>query len=167
MQVRQRILANASTPYSLDAAHHAWSSVVVSGSLSRGFRQATGKRSRLAERSLRSTVMAGAVILALGQLGVETTVLNVLTGAVAAAALTAGLLAGLGGKDVAASIAAGRVLRAELDEGQRLLVDSQEMKVVKLRAATVTLQDPSGDRRLVITYSMLPASPLVILPGSD
>ena len=143
-------------------------SVVVSGSLSRGFRQATGKRSRLAERSLRSTVMVGAVILALGQLGVETTVLNVLTGgAVAAAALTAGLLAGLGGKDVAASIAAGRVLRAELDEGQRLLVDSQEMKVVKLRAATVTLQDPSGDRRLVITYSMLLASPLVILPGSD
>ena len=88
-------------------------------------------------------------------------------GAVAAAALTAGLLAGLGGRDVAASIAAGRVLRAELDEGQRLLVDSQEMKVVKLRAATVTLQDPSGDRRLVITYSMLLASPLVILPGSD
>ena len=41
------------------------------------------------------------------------------------------------------------------------------MKVVKLRAATVTLQDPSGDRRLVITYSMLLASPLVILPGSD
>ena len=111
--------------------------------------------------------MVGAVILALGQLGVETTVLNVLTGgAVAAAALTAGLLAGLGGKDVAASIAAGRVLRAELDEGQRLLVDSQEMKVVKLRAATVTLQDPSGDRRLVIN-SMLLASPLVILPGSD
>ena len=143
-------------------------SVVVSGSLSRGFRQATGKRSRLAERSLRGTVMVGAVILALGQLGVETTVLNVLTGgAVAAAALTTGLLAGLGGKDVAASIAAGRVLRAELDEGQRLLVDAQEMKVVKLRAATVTLQDPSGDRRLIISYSMLLASPLVILPGSD
>ena len=143
-------------------------SVVVSGSLSRGFRQATGKRSRLAERSLRGTVMVGSVILALGQLGVETTVLNVLTGgAVAAAAVTAGLLAGLGGKDVAASIAAGRVLRAELAEGQRLLLDSQEMRVVKLRAATVTLQDPSDDRKLVITYSMLLASPLVILPGSD
>ena len=70
----------------------------MSGSLSREFRQATGKRSRLAERSLRGTVMVGSVILALGQLGVETTVLNVLTGgAVAAAALTVGLLAGLGG----------------------------------------------------------------------
>ena len=60
-----------------------------------------------------------------------------------------------------------RVPRAELDEGQRLLVDSQEMKVVKLRAATVTLQDSSDNRRLVVSYSLLLASPLVILPGSD
>ena len=36
-----------------------------------------------------------------------------------------------------------------------------------LVAVGAGLQDSSGDRRLVVAYSMLLASPLVILPGSD
>ena len=70
----------------------------ASRSVARAFERATGNRSRLAERTLRTVIIAGAAILALGQLGVETTILIVLTaGVVLAAALTAGLLAGLGG----------------------------------------------------------------------
>lgn len=139
--------------------------VVVSGSLSRGFSQATGRRSRIAERTLRSAVMVGAVILALGQLGVETTILIVLTaGTVAGVALAAGLLAGLGGRDVAASIAAGRVLRAELTEGQRLLIDGEPMRVTRLRAASITLQDLTGDRTTVMSYTRLMEDAVVILP---
>ena len=136
--------------------------VAVSGSLSRGFFQATGHRSRLAERSLRSAIITGTVILALGQLGVETTILIVLTsGAVATATLAVGLIAGLGGRDVAAAIAASRVLRSELEEGQVLLFDAEEMSVVRLRPAAAVLENVAGDR-VVISYSRLLDNPIVI-----
>lgn len=139
-------------------------SVVVSGSLGRGFTQATGRRSRLAERTLRSAVMVGATVLALGQLGVETTILIVLiAGTVAAAGLAAGLLAGLGGRDVAASIAAGRVLRGEINEGQRVIVDGEPMQVMRLGAASVTLQSLTGDRRTILAYTHLLNNGLVVL----
>lgn len=131
-------------------------SVVVSGSLGRGFTQATGRRSRLAERTLRGAVVVGATILALGQLGVETTILIVLiAGTVAAVALAAGLLAGLGGRHVASSIAAGRILRNELAEGQHVLIDSEPMRVARLGAASVTLQSLTGDRTMILTYTRL------------
>ncbi len=141
--------------------------VVVSGSLSRGFRQATGRRSRLAERSVRLAVMVGALVLALGQLGVEITILVVLTaGAAAAVALAVGLLAGLGGRAVAASIAAGRALKPDLAEGQTVVVDGRELRVVRLGAATATLRDPSGDEEIVVAYSYLFEKPLEIRPGA-
>ena len=131
-------------------------SVVVSGSLGRGFTQATGRRSRLAERTLRGAIVVGATILALGQLGVETTILVVLTaGTVAAVALAAGLLAGLGGRDVASSIAAGRILRGEITEGRHVLIDGEPMQVMRLGAASVTLQSVTGDRMIVLTYTRL------------
>ena len=140
-------------------------SVVASGSLGRGFTQATGRRSRLAERTLRGAVMVGAVILALGQLGVETTILIVLiAGTVAGVALAAGLLAGLGGRDVAASIAAGRVLRGEITEGQHVLVDGEPLQVVRLGAASVTLQSLTGDRRTTMTYTRL-LDECVVMPN--
>ena len=138
-------------------------SVVISNSLSRGFAQATGRRSRMAERTLRGAVIVGAVILALGQLGVETTILIVLTaGTVSAAALALGLLAGLGGRDIAASIAAGRILRSELAEGQHLLINAEPMQIVQLRAATLTLQNLAGDHTTVLTYTRLLDDSVVI-----
>lgn len=139
-------------------------SVVVSGSLGRGFTQATGRRSRLAERTLRSAVMVGATILALGQLGVETTILIVLiAGTVAAVGLATGLLAGLGGRDVAASIAAGRILRGEINEGQHVMIDGEPMQVMRLGAASVTLQSLTGDRRTILTYTRLLDGCIIVL----
>ena len=143
-------------------------SVVVSGSLGRGFIQATGRRSRLAERTLRGAIVAGATILALGQLGVETTILVVLTaGTAAAVALTAGLLAGLGGRDVAASVAAARVLRSEVIEGRHVLIDGEPMQIVRLRAASLTLRSLTGDRTTILTYTRLLDDGVVMLdlPG--
>ena len=136
--------------------------VAVSGSLSRGFLRATGHSSRLAERSTRGAVITGSVIVALGQLGVETTILIVLTsGAAAAAALAAGLLAGLGGRDVASSIAAGRALRPELEKGRTILVGGEEMKVVHLRPATAVLENTTGDL-VVVSYTNLLDRPMII-----
>ena len=144
-------------------------SVVVSGAFGRGFTRATGRRSQLAERSLRSAVVVGAAVLALGQLGVETTILIVLiAGSVVAVALAAGLLAGLGGRDVAASIAAGRVLRSEIAEGQHIVIDGEPMQIVRLGAASVTLRDLTGDRKMILTYTRLLDDCVVLLkPSSD
>lgn len=139
-------------------------SVVVSGSLGRGFTRATGRRSRLAERTLRGAIVVGATILALGQLGVETTIITVLiAGTVAAIALAAGLLAGLGGRDVASSIAAGRILRSEITEGHHVMIDGESMQVMRLGAAIVTLQSLTGDRRMILTYTRLLDDGVIVL----
>ncbi len=141
--------------------------VVVSGSLSRGFRQATGRRSRLAERSMRVAIMVGSLVLALGQLGVEITILVVLTaGAAAAVALAVGLLAGLGGTSVAASIATGRALKPNLVEGQTVVMDGRDMRVVRLGAATATLRPETGESEVVVAYSYLFAKPLETRPAA-
>ena len=108
--------------------------------------------------------MVGATILALGQLGIETTILIVLTaGAVATVALAAGLLAGLGGRDVASSIAAGRILRSEISEGRHIIIDGEPMKVERLGAASVTLRSLTGDREVILTYTRLLADGVVTL----
>ena len=139
-------------------------SVVVAGSLGRGFTRATGHRSRLAERTLRGAIVVGATILALGQIGVETTILIVLiAGTVAAVALATGLLAGLGGRDVASSIAAGRILRSEITEGQHIIIDNEPMQITRLRAASITLQSLTADRTMILTYTRLLDNHLIVL----
>jgi hypothetical protein len=132
----------------------------TSASIARGFEQATGTRSRLAERTLRGLIIAGSIVLALGQLGVETTILIVLTaGAVLAFALSAALLTGLGGRDVARSIAAGRVLQPKLRIGQVHDIDGESLSVVELGAATVTFESDNGDRQ-IIAYALLLDRPI-------
>ena len=127
----------------------------ASRSIARAFERATGNRSRLAERTLRAAVIAGAAVLALGQLGVETTVLIVLTaGVVLSAGLAAALLAGLGGRAVAESIAAGRALSPHLREGQQIRLETGTYTIVELRPATAVLQSSSTEQ-LVITYTAL------------
>lgn len=131
----------------------------ASRSIARAFERATGNRSRLAERSLRTAVIASSTVLALGQLGVETTILIVLTaGVVLAAALTTALLAGLGGRTVAQSIAAGRALSPHLQEGQQIRLGTDTYTIVELRPATAVLQS-NAHEQLVITYTTLLDTP--------
>ena len=132
----------------------------ASRSVARAFERATGNRSRLAERTLRTVIIAGSAILALSQLGVETTILIVLTaGVVFSAALTAALLAGLGGRDVAQSIAAGRVLTPHLQEGQQIRIANDTYTIVELRPATITLQS-NPHEHVIITYTALVDTPI-------
>ena len=127
----------------------------ASRSIARAFERATGNRSRLAERTLRAAIIAGAIVLALGQLGIETTILIVLTaGVVFSTALAAALLAGLGGREVAQSIAAGRALSSHLQEGQRIRLGTDTYTIVELRPATAVLQSNALEL-LIITYTTL------------
>lgn len=137
----------------------------ASRSIARAFERATGNRSRLAERTLRAAVIAGSTVLALGQLGVETTVLIVLAaGVVFSAGLAAALLAGLGGRKVAQSIAAGRALTPHLDEGRQIRLGTDTYTIVELQPATAVLQSNSLER-LVISYTTLFDTPFHIQPG--
>jgi len=134
----------------------------ASRSIARAFERATGTRSRLAERTLRAAVIAGSVVLALGQLGVETTILIVLTaGVVLSVALAAALLTGLGGRAVAESIAAGRALSSHLEEGQQIRLGTDTYTIVELRPATAVLQSNPLEQ-LVITYAALLDTPFHI-----
>ena len=76
---------------------------------------------RVGPSIVRSVVLAFAFILAAAQLGVDTTIINIAAAAVlfgAAAAMA--LLVGLGGRQVAGEIAAGRAWRTALAVGDRV-----------------------------------------------
>ncbi|MDE0319529.1 MAG: hypothetical protein OXI97_06565 [Acidimicrobiaceae bacterium] len=104
------------------------------------------------------------MIVALGQLGIETRVLLVLmAGAIGALALAFGLLAGLGGREAASAIAAGRLLQGDLEVGRRILIDDVPMEIIRFRAATVILQAVDSTQTTVISYDQLLKSPIVIL----
>ena len=138
----------------------------TSRSVARAFERITGNRNRLAERSLRTVILTGSAILALGQLGVETTILIVLTsGVVFSIGLTAALLAGHGGRIVARSIAAGRVLGVDLKVGQKIQLGNEQLLIAELRPATAVLESASSER-ILISYTALFETPIRILPNA-
>ncbi|KAA0236453.1 MAG: hypothetical protein JJLCMIEE_00240 [Acidimicrobiales bacterium] len=109
--------------------------------------RASGVRQRGLERALRLSIMAAAVILSLGQLGVDTTILLIIVvAAVASPAIAAGLLAGLGGRGVAANLAAGRSLRHQLRAGQYLTVGGTSGRIVEIHPVTIELQTAEAGR---------------------
>jgi len=81
----------------------------------------TGTAERVGPGAVRSVVLAFAFILGAAQLGIDTTIINIAAAAVlfgAAAAMA--LLIGLGGRTVAAEVAAGRAWRRALAAGDRI-----------------------------------------------
>ncbi len=101
-------------------------------------------RSRLAGL-VRLLVYATAVVLALSQLGVETTILSI----AAAAALfgMAGsfvLVVGLGSRQMGGELAAGRYVQRLVRVGDEIEIGDQRLPVVGLHPATVELRRPDG-----------------------
>ncbi len=79
-----------------------------------------------------------AVVLALTQLGVETTILSVVVGAAACgAAATFALLVGLGGREMGGEIAAGRSLQRLISIGDDISVDGVAGVVVALHPTSI------------------------------
>ena len=67
------------------------------------------------------TIQGFVLVIAANQLGIDTTIISVVVAAVFfGLALAAALLAGLGGRDVARQVAAGRALRRELKVGDSI-----------------------------------------------
>ena len=111
--------------------------VVLSGGLAR----ATGRTRREAALSLRIAIMVIVLLLALSQLGVDTTILTIAAAALlAGTALAVALLAGLGGRDLAREIAAGRYLRRIIRPGDHITTSHVTGRIATLHPATTEVQ---------------------------
>lgn len=110
----------------------------------RSLHQAAGEERPGPVKIVKGVVVGAAVILAVGQLGVDTTIVNL---AVAALLFTAGLtftlLTASGGRDVARNVAAGRYVRRIVPVGAEL-VSPVAGVVVKLHPATVEIRRADG-----------------------
>lgn len=114
---------------------------------------------RIGPSIVRSVVLAFALILAAAQLGIDTTIINIAAAAVlfgGAAAMA--LLVGLGGRQVATEIAAGRAWRTSLATGDQVRASGVagieiDGTVVEVHPTTVEL-DCDG-RTLLVPNSQL------------
>lgn len=89
----------------------------------------------------RFVVYAVALVLALSQLGVDTTILSVIAAAVVFGLAGAfALLVGLGGRDLGAELAAGRYLQRMVEVGDEIAVDGVEGVVVAIHPATLEVR---------------------------
>ena len=105
-----------------------------------------------------------AIIIAANQLGIDTTIITVAVAAIFfSVGLAAALLAGLGGRQVAQQIAAGRALRQLLEVGDSVTVDELEGEVSAIGSTTTQLT--TGDGVVFIPNEQLLERRLGITPG--
>ncbi len=100
--------------------------------------------------AVKATIVALAALLAIGQLGVDTEVINLGVAAIffgIAASLT--LLIGLGGNGVARQVASGRALRRMVAEGDRVKVGDLEGEVLAIHPTAIEISGGSEGTVLV------------------
>lgn len=123
---------------------------VASAAVARTVRRATGQRQPVVEATTKTAIIAGAVVLALTQLGVNTTILDILVAALALGVAVA--LAGIaivGGRDTARSVAAGKSLSEHLEIGARISCHGHTGTVERLTATHAVVASANGDRSIV------------------
>lgn len=112
----------------------------VGGMIRSAFEGSTPRIRAQVGAAARALVYAVALVLALSQLGVDTTILSIIAAAVVFGVAGAfALLVGLGGRDLGAELAAGRYLSRLVAVGDRIVVDGTEGTVVAVHPATVEL----------------------------
>ena len=116
------------------------------GGMVNGSIEGSGARMRGQIASLgRMLVYSVAIVLALSQLGVETTVLSIIVaGFVFAGALAFALLVGLGGRELGGELAAGRYLHRLVHVGDEIEVGSTAGRIVAMHPASVELALKDG-----------------------
>ena len=120
--------------------------------MSFAFEQASGRAVVRAGRVARCTLLGAAAVLALAQLGVDTTILLVIVavfgGSIGPASA---LLVGFGGRDIAREIAAGRYLSRYIDVDATITVDSETRTVLALHPASIEVTGEAGATHLPYT----------------
>lgn len=129
--------------------------VATAAGTGRAVARAVGRPSGEIATAVRLGVNLAAAVLALSQLGVDTTVLVVLAAGVAVSfGLSFALLVGLGGRQAAREIAAGRYLRRFVSPGSNLRSPGLAGSVVALHPLTMELLTEDG-RRVHVPHSRL------------
>lgn len=123
------------------------------------------------------TVLMVFAVLALGQIGVPTTVLIMtLAVGIGSAGLTLALAFGLGGRDVARQISAGRYLATDFRVGQHIAVDDIEGEVISLSGGAAIVRSAQGTTLRVPFHLLLqsvvdigepPLEPPPAAPGAE
>lgn len=137
--------------------------------LGAGLARATGRTRREMVLVLRAVIMVIVVLLALGQLGVNTQLLTLTFAAVLLCLASAmAMLIGLGGRSVAREVAAGRYLRRILSEGDHVHAGAVDGTVVALHAATTEMESEASGTTHVPNTLLLQGSITVTRPlGHD
>jgi small-conductance mechanosensitive channel len=115
-----------------------------------------------AGRVAQAVVVALFLLTALAQIGVPTQVLAFLVGIVLlAGALTLTLAFGLGGRDVAKHVSAGRYVQSAFELGQEISLGELRAEIVAFEAATTVLRTSSGDIARVPNHVLIDSIVLV------
>ena len=131
-------------------------SVVVAAMVGQSARKATGIRQRGLERALQAAILATAIVVALTELGVESSMLIVLLIVVVGTpALAVAMLSALGGREVAMQLAAGRALRHQLRAGRHVVCGDVTGRIVVVHATAVELEDDDGTRHHLPNRTLL------------
>lgn len=130
----------------------------------------SGAVSRYAPAAARGAVLAAAGILAASQLGVDTTIINIAAAALLfGLAATLALLTGLGGRQVASEIAAGRAWRNVLELGDEIVAivggETISGSVTALHPTAVEIN--GGGRTLLVPNSHLLDAVVERRPAAD
>lgn len=141
-------------PRMLSAAIIVIGANVVTSFVLAALRPMLGRSSATVQRqvtlAVKAFIVGLATVLAVTQIGIDTTVVNLALAAVffgVAASLT--LLVGLGGQSVAREVAATRAVRRLVAEGDRVSVDGYDGVVAGIRPTAVELIRTDGERVLI------------------
>lgn len=92
---------------------------------------------------VKSAIMGFAVIIAAGQLGINTTIVLIAVAALLfGISLAAAMLAGLGGRSVAEEVAAGRAIRRELKVGDTVRIGEIEGDIAAIGSTSTQITAP-------------------------
>ncbi len=130
--------------------------IALSAMVGQSARKATGVRQPGLERALQLTIMVGALAAALSQAGISSQILLLIVGiALAAPCLAMALLSGLGGREVASELAAGRALRHHLRVGGNIVAGDVKGRIVAVHTTAVEIESPEGHRMHVPNRKLL------------
>ena len=120
---------------------------LVSVAVAQASMRSTGKPNTSLVRAVRTSVLVSGILLAVSQLGVNTTLVNLVVAAgLFGSALAMALLVGLGGRAVAHNVAAGRYLRRLVAPGDELASAQVSGIVAALHPATIEIVGADGAR---------------------
>lgn len=123
--------------------------------VSKGMSGASGQMGQRVPALLRVAIVGAAAVVAASQLGVNTTIINLAAAALLfsiGAAFT--LLVGLGGREVAGQLAAGRALRGNLQVGSLVQAAQVSGRIVAVHPVSVEIETGEG-QRLLVPYARL------------